>query len=61
MIREAIADLATGRSLGFERAHDAMAEIMEGQATPASHSLHEPKGVVGHDVVEPARWICIPK
>jgi len=35
MIREAIADLATGRSLGFERAHDAMAEIMEGQATPA--------------------------
>ena len=35
MIREAIADLATGRSLGFERAHDAMAEIMGGEATPA--------------------------
>ena len=35
MIREAIADLAIGRSLGFDRAHDAMAEIMEGVATPA--------------------------
>jgi len=35
MIREAIADLATGRSLGYEGAHDAMAEIMDGQATPA--------------------------
>lgn len=35
MIREAIADLATGKSLGFERAREAMAEIMEGQATPA--------------------------
>jgi len=35
MIREAIADLATGRSLGYEGAHDAMAEIMDGQASPA--------------------------
>ncbi len=35
MIREAIADIATGKSLGFERAHDAMAEIMDGHATPA--------------------------
>ena len=35
MIQEAIADLAAGRSLGFERAHDAMAEIMDGHATPA--------------------------
>src|SRR2546427_2239985 len=35
MIREAIGDLATGASLGFERAHDAMAEIMDAQATPA--------------------------
>src|SRR3989442_2547813 len=35
MIRDAIADLATGASLGFERAHDAMAEIMDAQATPA--------------------------
>src|SRR5947199_4069176 len=35
MIRDAIGDLATGASLGFERAHDAMAEIMDAQATPA--------------------------
>jgi anthranilate phosphoribosyltransferase len=35
VIREAIADLAAGKSLGFERAHDAMAEIMEGDATSA--------------------------
>src|SRR5438445_11901714 len=35
MIRDAIRDLATGASLGFERAHDAMAEIMDAQATPA--------------------------
>src|SRR3989442_3427056 len=35
MIQDAIADLATGASLGFERAHDAMAEIMDAQATPA--------------------------
>src|SRR5947209_17997365 len=35
MIQDAIRDLATGASLGFERAHDAMAEIMDAQATPA--------------------------
>src|SRR5437879_12569870 len=35
MIQGAIRDLATGASLGFERAHDAMAEIMDAQATPA--------------------------
>ncbi len=35
MIREALADVVEGRPLTFDRAHDAMAEIMEGQATPA--------------------------
>ena len=35
MIRESIADLVEGRSLPFERAHDAMSEIMDGLATPA--------------------------
>lgn len=35
MIREAIADIVDGRALSFERSHDTMAEIMEGQATPA--------------------------
>ena len=35
MIREAIAEAVAGRDLGFERAHDAMAEIMDGAATPA--------------------------
>ena len=35
MIQDAIGDLATGASLGFERAYAAMAEIMDSQATPA--------------------------
>ncbi|HKZ98175.1 MAG TPA: anthranilate phosphoribosyltransferase [Thermoplasmata archaeon] len=35
MIREALADLSVGRSLGFDRAHDAMGDIMDGLATPA--------------------------
>src|SRR5713101_6742691 len=35
MIQDAIRDLATGASLGFEGAHDAMAEIMDAQATAA--------------------------
>ena len=35
MIQDAIRDLATGASLGFEGAHNAMAEIMDAQATPA--------------------------
>lgn len=35
MIRDAIADLSSGRQLGFDRAHDAMAEIMDGTATQA--------------------------
>ncbi len=35
MIREAIAGLADGRSLGFDAARDAMGEIMDGLATPA--------------------------
>src|SRR2546430_5352868 len=35
MIQDAIRDLATGASLGFERAQDAMAEIMDAQAPPA--------------------------
>ncbi len=35
MIEEAIADLVAGRYLGFERAHDAMADLMDGRATPA--------------------------
>jgi len=35
MIRDALADLATRRDLGYLRAHDAMAEIMDGAATPA--------------------------
>lgn len=35
MIREAIAMAAGGKDLGFDMAHDAMAEIMDGQATPA--------------------------
>ena len=35
MIREALADVVEGRSLPFDRAHDAMGEIMDGQASPA--------------------------
>lgn len=35
MIREALADVVEGRSLTFDRAHDAMGEIMDGQASPA--------------------------
>ena len=35
MIREVLADVVAGRSLTFERAHDAMAEIMDGHSTPA--------------------------
>ncbi len=35
MIREAIADLVAGKSLSFERAHDAMADIVDGHATSA--------------------------
>ena len=35
MIREAIADAVEGRPLSFDRAHGTMAEIMDGQATPA--------------------------
>ncbi len=35
MIREAIADLVAGRSLSFEGAHDAMADIVDGHATSA--------------------------
>ncbi len=35
MIRDALADLADGRSLGFAGARSAMGEIMDGLATPA--------------------------
>jgi anthranilate phosphoribosyltransferase len=35
VIREAIADAVDGRALSFDLAHGTMAEIMEGQATPA--------------------------
>jgi anthranilate phosphoribosyltransferase len=35
LIREAIADVVDGLPLAFDRARGAMAEIMEGQATPA--------------------------
>ncbi len=35
MIRSAIASAVEGRSLGFDGAYDAMAEIMAGEATPA--------------------------
>ncbi len=35
MIREALAEIAAGRSLRGEAAHDAMAEIMDGMASPA--------------------------
>src|SRR5438128_4282980 len=34
MIQDAIRDVATGASLGFEGAHNAMAEIMAAQGTP---------------------------
>lgn len=35
MIRDALVDLAAGRSLDFGRAHEAMGEIMDGTATQA--------------------------
>jgi anthranilate phosphoribosyltransferase len=35
VIRDAIVDLAAGKSLGADRAHDAMSEIMDGRATSA--------------------------
>jgi len=35
MIRESLADLASGRHLGFQGAYEAMADIMDGRATPA--------------------------
>ena len=35
MIREVLADVVAGKDIEFERAHDAMAAIMEGHATPA--------------------------
>ena len=35
MIRDALADIASRRDLGYAGAHDAMAEIMDGVATPA--------------------------
>ncbi len=35
MIRDALVDVAARRDLGFDRAHDAMAEIMDGAATQA--------------------------
>jgi anthranilate phosphoribosyltransferase len=35
VIQEAIGHVATGRYLGFQEAHDAMADLMEGKATPA--------------------------
>lgn len=35
MIRDLLPDVAARRDLGFARAHDAMAEIMDGGATPA--------------------------
>lgn len=35
MIRESLADLASGRHLGFQGAYGAMADILDGRATPA--------------------------
>ncbi len=35
MIRDALAEIAQRRDLGYARAHDAMAEIMDGVATPS--------------------------
>jgi len=35
VIRDTLADLVARRDLGYDRAHDAMAEIMDGAASPA--------------------------
>ena len=35
MIKEAIEELVSGHSLGFEEASEVMGEIMDGEATPA--------------------------